>query len=52
MLGAPIGITMLSDQSTQPSVGIRHSAFGFPMIEASPDQPIAATMLPAFSSSL
>ena len=52
MFGAPTGITMLSDQITQPSVGIRHSAFAFSMIEASPDQPIAATMLPAVRSSV
>ena len=52
MFGAPTGITMFSDHRMQPSVGIRHSAFLFWMIEASPDQPIAATMLPAVNSSV
>ena len=52
VLGAPTGITMLSDHSVQPSVGIRHSAFSFSISEASPDQPIAATMLPAVRSSV
>ena len=43
---------MLSDQSMQPSVGIRHSMFGLSACSctASPDQPITATALPLVRS--
>ena len=46
--GAPIGITMLSDHSMQPSSGIRNSMFGSSACSwtASPDQPITATASP------
>ena len=40
MFGAPTGITMLSDQRMQPSVGIRQSTSSLSISSMSPDQPI------------
>ncbi len=43
MFGAPTGITALSENRVQPSVGIRNSVSGLSISPMSPDQAIAAT---------
>ena len=47
-LGAPIGISMLVDQSIRPSLGITNSMSGLSgcSCTASPDQPIATQLSP------
>ena len=47
-LGAPTGITMLSEKSVQPSVGIRNWMSGLSAWSwtASPDQPMIAAASP------